>query len=397
MGATQAGEVIMRDLLTDDELMLQESVRRFMRAEVEPLVPRMQAEGEPPRSLLKRMGDLGFLGTCFDEAYGGSGASLATRAIVGEETARVDAGFDLVLFADIMLFARAIARHGTESQKRKYLVPVLTGDRIGAMGITEPGGGSDALGAVTRGRQQSGGWVVKGAKTFVTNAPTADFFLVITRTSDEASRIDGGTWFILDRGMEGLATGKPFSKMGMRSSPTGEIFLDDVRVGEDQVLGQAGRGFHMLMESLDVERVMVGASTIGIAQACLDEAAAYAHERRVFGKAIREYQLIQEKIADMATGIEMSRAMLYRLLRAVERGEKVTREAAILKYFSSRMLTEISAETVQIWGGAGQLEDNKTARLYRDGKHHEIGAGTNEIMKVLIAKETFKEMGYGRK
>jgi alkylation response protein AidB-like acyl-CoA dehydrogenase len=203
--------------------------------------------------------------------------------------------------------------------------------------------------------------------------------------------------FILDRGMEGLATGKPFSKMGMRSSPTGEIFLDDVRVGEDQVLGQAGRGFHMLMESLDVERVMVGASTIGIAQACLDEAAAYAHERRVFGKAIREYQLIQEKIADMATGIEMSRAMLYRLLRAVERGEKVTREAAILKYFSSRMLTEISAETVQIWGGAGQLEDNKTARLYRDGKHHEIGAGTNEIMKVLIAKETFKEMGYGRK
>lgn len=387
----------MQDLLSEDEQMLQESVRRFMRAEVEPLVPQMQAEGEPPRSLLKRMGDLGFLGTCFDEEYGGSGASLATRAVVSEETARVDAGLDLVLFADIMLFARAIAKHGTAAQKQKYLVPVLNGDKIGAMGITEPGGGSDALGAVTRGRQERDGWVVKGAKTFVTNAPTADFFLIITRTSDESSRIDGGTWFIFDRGMDGLVTGKPFNKMGMRSSPTGEIFLDDLRVGEEQVLGQVGRGFHMLMDSLDVERVMVGASTIGIAQACLDQAAAYAQERRVFGKAIREYQLIQEKIANMATGIEMSRTMLYRLLRAVEVGETVTREAAILKYYSSRMLTEVSAETVQIWGGAGQLEDNKTARLYRDGKHHEIGAGTNEIMKVLIAKETFKEMGYGRK
>ncbi len=386
----------MQNLLTDDERMLQDNVRRFMVREVEPLVVSMQANGEPPRSLIKRMGDLGFLGTCFSEEYGGSGASIATRAIVSEETARVDAGLDLVLFADIMLFARTIERHGTEAQKQKYLVPVLAGDKIGAMGITEPQGGSDALGAQTRGRLKNGEWIVKGAKTFVTNAPTADFFVIIARTSDEASRIDGGTWFILERDMEGLATGKPFNKMGMRSSPTGEIFIDNVRLSPDQVLGEVGRGFHMLMESLDAERVLVGASTIGIAQACLDEAAAYAQERHVFGKAIRNYQLIQEKIAMMAIGIEMSRTMLYRLLRALERGEKVTREAAILKHYSSQMLTQVSGETVQIWGGAGQLEDNKTARLYRDGKHHEIGAGTNEIMKVLIARETFKEMGYGR-
>jgi len=386
----------MLDLLTDDERMLQESVRRFMVHEVEPLVPAMQAAGEPPRSLLKRMGDLGFLGSCFPEEYGGGGASLATRAIVSEETARVDAGLDLVLFADIMLFARAIARHGTDDQKHRYLVPVLSGDKIGAMGITEPQGGSDALGAQTRARRNGDSWVVKGAKTFVTNAPTADFFVVIARTSDEASRIDGGTWFILERGIAGLATGKPFSKLGMRSSPTGEIFLDDVRVGHEQVLGEVGRGFHTLMDSLDAERVLVGASTIGIARACLDEAVAYAAERHVFGKAIRSYQLVQEKIAMMVTGIEMSRAMLYRLLRALERGEKVTRAAAILKLYSSQMLTQVSSETVQIWGGAGQLEDNKSARLYRDGKHHEIGAGTNEIMKVLIARETFRDMGLGR-
>jgi alkylation response protein AidB-like acyl-CoA dehydrogenase len=386
----------MNDLLTDEEQMLQESVRRFMIQEVEPLVRQMQAEGRPPQSLIRRLGDLGFLGPCFDEQYGGSGGSYATRAIVSEETARVDAGLDLVLFADIMLFARSIDRHGTAEQKERYLRPVLSGDKMAGMGITEPKGGSDALNPATRAVRENGHWVLTGQKTFVTNAPEADFLVIIARTSDEISRIDGGTWFILERGMEGFATGKPFNKMGMRSSPTGEVFLDHVRVPDEQVLGQVGQGFRMLVDSLDTERVLVGASTIGLAQACLDEAAAYANEREVFGKTIRGHQLIQEKIADMATGIEMSRTMLYRLLRALDRGEKVTREAAILKYFSSKMLTQIASETVQIWGGAGQLEENKTARLYRDGKHHEIGAGTNEIMKILIAKETFASMGYGR-
>lgn len=386
----------MMDLLNEEELLFQENVRRFMVQEVEPIVQKMQLAGEPPRSLLRKMGELGFLGSFFPEEYGGSGASIVTRAIVSEETARIDAGLDLVLFADIMLFARAILKFGTEAQKQLYLVPVLAGEKIGAMGITEPKGGSDALGPRTRGRREGGSWIVNGSKTFVTNAPTADFFVIIARTSDEASRIDGGTWFIMERGTPGLQTGKPFSKLGMRSSPTGEVFFQDVTLGDENVLGEPGRGFHYLMDSLDAERVMVGASTVGIAQACLDEALRYAQEREVFGKPIRNYQLIQEKIANMATGIEMTRSMLYRLLRGLERGDTVTREAAILKYYSSDMLTKVTSDLVQIWGGAGQLEDNKTARLYRDGKHHEIGAGTNEIMKVLIAKETFKKMGYSR-
>jgi alkylation response protein AidB-like acyl-CoA dehydrogenase len=386
----------MDDLLSDDERILRESVRRFMVQEIEPLVPQMQSAGAPPTSLMKRLGELGFLGSCFPEEYGGSGGSYATRAIISEETSRVDAGLDLVLFADIMLFARAILRHGTEEQKQRYLVPVLAGEKIGGMGITEPKGGSDALNPATRATRDGEDFILTGQKTFVTNAPNADFLVIIARTSDERSRIDGGTWFILERGMEGFATGKPFDKMGMRSSPTGEVFMDHIRVPPTHVLGQVGNGFRMLVESLDTERVLVGASTIGLAQACLDEALAYANEREVFGTAIRDYQLVQEKIANIATGIEMSRTLLYRLLRALDRGEKVTREAAILKYYSSQMLTQASSDTVQIWGGAGQLEDNKTARLYRDGKHHEIGAGTNEIMKVLIARETFVASGYRR-
>jgi alkylation response protein AidB-like acyl-CoA dehydrogenase len=304
--------------------------------------------------------------------------------------ARVNAGLDISVFADIVLFARALNTHGTEEQKQKYLVPVLRGEKIGSMAITEPKGGSDALSARTHARKDGGDYIINGSKTFITNAPIADFILVIARTSGEARRIDGGTWFIVERGTPGLETGQPLQKMGMKSSPTGEVFLTDVRVPASQVLGEPERGFHYLMESLDVERVLEGASTIGIAQGCLDAAAAYVQEREVFGRKIGEYQLIQEKIATMAVGIEMSRTMLYRLLHAVGRGEKVTREAAILKLYSSQMAVQASNDAVQIFGGYGYMEEYPVARLYRDAKHHEIGAGTTEIMKIIIARETLK-------
>ena len=283
-----------------------------MLQEVEPLVPRMEA-GEPPRSLFKRLRS--GVPARFSEEEGGSGGSYATRAIVSEETARVCAGLDLVLFANVVLFGRALMMHGTPAQKEKYLRPVLAGEKIGAMAITEPSGGSDALSPATRAKAESDSFVLSGQKTFVTNAPIADFILVIARTGEGKSRLDGGTWFILERGMDGFSTGKPFDKLGMRSSPTGEGFLDNVKLKKEHVLGPVDGGFRMLVDSLDTERVLVGASTIGQAQGCLDEAVRYANEREVFGTMIRDYQLIQEKIANMATGIELSRSMLYRLLR----------------------------------------------------------------------------------
>lgn len=377
-------------LLSDEELEFQRTVRKFMEAEVAPLTPEMEASGIFPRSLFRSMAALGLLGSFFPERYGGAGASLTTRAIVSEEMARVNAGLDISVFADIVLFARALNTYGTEEQKQKYLVPVLRGEKIGSMAITEPKGGSDALGARTNARRESGDFVVNGSKTFITNAPIADFILVIARTSGEARKIDGGTWFIIERGTPGLETGKPLHKMGMKSSPTGEVFLTDVRVPASQVLGEVDRGFYYLMESLDVERVLEGASTIGIAQGCLDASAAYVQERHVFGRKIAEYQLIQEKIAAMAVGIEMSRTMLYRLLHAVGRGEKVTREAAILKLYSSQMAVQASNDAVQIFGGNGYMEEYPVARFYRDAKHHEIGAGTTEIMKIIISRETLK-------
>lgn len=377
-------------LLTEDELALQESVRRFMVNEVEPLSDEMEEKGAPPPELFRKLGELGFLGTFFPEEYGGSGASLATRAVISEETARVNAGLDISLFADIILFARALNTYGTHEQKTRYLVPVLKGEKVGSMAITETKGGSNALGARTTARPLGGDYVINGVKTFITNAPIADFILVLTRTSGQEREADGGTWFIVERGTPGLATGKPFNKLGMKSSPTSEVFLDEVRVSPGQVLGEVGMGFHYLFGSLDVERVFEGASTIGIAQACLDIAAKYALEREVFGKSISQYQLIQEKLAAMDAGIELSRTMLYRLLRALDRGEKVTREAAILKLYSSQMAVQASNDAVQILGGYGYVEDNKIARFYRDAKHHEIGAGTSEIMKIIISREALR-------
>ena len=360
----------------------------FMGKEVEPLVDELQQHpGRHFGELFPAMGCIGLLGTFFPTEYGGGGGDLFTRAIVAEETARVDPGLDASMFADIALFARAISLHGTHEQKQRYLVPVLTGEAIGGMGITEPGGGSDALSPKTRAVRSGGRWVINGSKTFITNAPLADFLVVLTRTSGQDRQSNGGTWFIFERGMAGLETGPAFDKMGWRSSPTGEVFLSDVEVDDSQVLGEPERGFHYLFESLDTERALVGASTLGIAMGCLDEALRYAQERVVFRNPISSYQLIQEKLASIATGIEATRSMLYSVIARIEAGQKVTREAAILKLYATEMASRAASDAVQILGGAGIMADSKVSRLFRDAKIHEIGAGSNEIIKQLIARQ----------
>ncbi|MDP6342677.1 MAG: acyl-CoA dehydrogenase family protein [Alphaproteobacteria bacterium] len=380
-------------MLSDDERAFLDVVRRFMAEQVVPLVPRMEKEGRPPPELLPAMGELGLLGTYLPEAYGGAGASLMTRALVAEETARVNAGLDASIFVNISLVARHLANHGSEEQKRKYLVPLIRGECSASICLSEPHGGSDALSPRTVGRRDGADWLVDGSKTFITNAPISAFFLVFARTSGEDRRADGGTCFIVDRDMEGLSVGEPFDKMSLKSSPTAEVFLSDVRVPAAQILGEVDRGFHYMLEGLDLERVFEGASTVGIAQACLDVAAPYALQREVFGRPIAQYQMIQDKIATMAMGIETARLMFYHLVRALERGETVTRDAAILKLYASQVAVEASREAVQILGGYGLMEEYQAARLYRDAKHHEIGAGTSEIQKIIIARETLKLYG----
>ncbi|CAJ58874.1 MULTISPECIES: acyl-CoA dehydrogenase family protein [Frankia] len=387
---------VAHSLLTEEEREFQTVVRRFMDTHVRPIVPDMERAGRPPAELLKLMGDQGLLGCFAPEEYGGGGGSLMTRAIVAEETARVDAGLDATLFVNMSLIARHLIKRGTEGQKRKYLVPLIAGTSSASICLTEPHGGSDALSPRTTARLDGDEWVIDGSKTFITNAPIADVFLVFARTSGENRRARGGTAFFVEKDTPGLSVGQPFDKLSLRSSPTAEVFLDNVRVSWDQVLGEVDMGFYYMLEGLDLERVFEGASNTGIAQACLELAVEYSGQRTVFGEQLSSYQLTQDKIARIATGVEMSRVMFYHLIRELERGEELTRSSAILKLYSSQVAVEASREVVQILGGYGLMEEYPAARLYRDAKHHEIGAGTSEIMKVIIARETYKAAGAGR-
>lgn len=386
-----ATSLAVSSFLTEEEQQFRDNVRRFLRDKVVPLVPKMESDGRPPDGLLKSMGDAGLLGTFLPEEYGGAGASLMTRAIVAEETARVSAGLDAILFVNISLVARHLAKYGTPEQKQKYLTPLARGEISASICLTEPHGGSDALSPRTVARKDGEHWIINGSKMFITNAPISQYFLVFTRTSGENRRVRGGTCFIVEKGTPGFTVGKPLDKLSLRSSPTAEIFFDDVRVHERQILGKAEEGFSILLDGLDIERVFEGASCTGIGQACLDVAVPYALQRKVFGRSISEYQMIQDKIARIAAGVETSRTMFYHLIRACERGINVNREAAMLKLYSSEMAVEASREAVQILGGYGLMEEYPAARLYRDAKHHEIGAGTSEIMKIIINKETLKQ------
>jgi alkylation response protein AidB-like acyl-CoA dehydrogenase len=380
-------------MLTNEERAFQEVVQQFMEKHVRPIVADMERAGRPPQELLELMGEQGLLGCFAPEEYGGGGGSLMTRAIVAEETARVDAGLDATLFVSISLVSRHLINHGTEEQKRKYLVPLLAGKASASICLTEPHGGSDALSPRTTARRDGDDWVINGSKTFITNAPIANVLMVFARTSGENRRAHGGTCFLVERGTPGLTIGRPFDKLSLRSSPTAEVFLQDVRVPQSQVFGEVDKGFYYMLEGLDLERVFEGASNTGIAQACLDLAVEYATDRSVFGQRLADYQLSQDKIARIATGVEMSRVMFYHLTRALERGENVTKAASVLKLYSSQIAVEASREVVQLLGGYGLMEEYGAARLYRDAKHHEIGAGTSEIMKIIISREVLKAAG----
>ncbi len=365
------------------------AARNFAQNELAPLAEEMDVKGELPLHLYKKAGRLGLLGLRVPPAYGGSAAAepdLIPGMLCNIELAKVCAGFVLSTGASVALFGNNVLEHGTEEQKRKYLPPVVSGDAVGCWALTEPEAGSDALGIRTSAVRDGGNWVVNGRKTFITNAPIADYFIVLARTSGEPGGMAGGTAFILERGMEGLSTGKPFEKMGMRCAPTGEIVLDNVRVPDSQVLGRPEKGFFDMMGSLDYERGVAGAINIGIAEACLEICIGYVKGRRQFGQPLAHFQLIQEKIAVMYRDIELARAYVMDVLRMIQERRRATIRAAVAKWFATEMATKAALEAIQILGGYGYLREHKVERYMRDAKLLEIAAGTNEINKLLIAR-----------
>lgn len=372
--------------ISEEHRLLKESIRKFVEKELVPIAAQLDEESRFPYEVLKKAGDSGFVGSYLPEKYGGGGSDLLSKAIIYEEFVRACFGFNLSLNASDLLFANNVNKLGTEAQKEKYLPPVIRGEKLGCWALTEPEAGSDALSITSSWTKDGGHYILNGSKTLITNAPVAAYFVVITRALG-TKKMEGGTAFILERGMEGLTTGKPLNKMGARCSPTGEIFLDNVRVPASQILGAEGTAFTDMMKSLDVERSLTPFSSIGITQACLDAATAYARTRKQFGKPIGSYQLIQEMIAEMATALEVARTFAYRVVWMAQNGIKVTKEAAMIKMFASRMVTKATNDALQIHGGYGYMKEYHVERFLRDARLLEIGAGTTEIQKTIVAKE----------
>jgi isovaleryl-CoA dehydrogenase len=373
---------------------IRESTRKLLKKELLPQLEHTEIEGVFAHDVLKKLGAAGLAAPMLPEPWGLG--DLAAQVTVAEEMGAASSGFGLSVLASVCLFGANVGRTGTPAQKEKYLPGIASGEKIGCWGLTEPGSGSDALAMKTRCERKGDHYVLNGSKTFITNAPIADFFIVIAREIGPDGKpiegFQGGTAFILERGMEGLRTGKPFDKLGHWSSPTGEIFLDQVTVPVTQVLGKPGSAFAEMKYSLDVERAVFGGLGLGMMDSCIQTAVGYAAQRKQFGVSLLEHQLIQDKIAEMSARAELIRTYQYAVTEKLQQGGTANKEAAILKFMGSRFANEVADEAVQILGGYGYIREYGVERHLRDAKLYDIGGGTSEIQKMIVAKQVIKEI-----
>lgn len=372
--------------------LIRESVKKFVQKEVLPIADEMDENGGYPRAVLEKAGQIDFICPFIPEKYNGGGGTYTHYAIIHEEIAKVSPGLAVSITGTGLLFGHNIYKAGTDEQKNKYLPDICSGKKIGCWALTEPDIGSDALSINASYEKEGDNYIINGSKTMITNAPIADYFLVFTKHETEKGKksMRGGTAFILERGMKGLATGEPLKKLGMNASPTGEIFLDNVVVGQENVLGEEGQAFYYMMKNLDIERVLGAPTSIGIAQGCLEKSIAYAKQRYQFGKPIAQHQMIREKIANMVTELELARTYTYHVLQMAEAGESIIKEASIAKYFASTIGTRAALEAIQILGGYGYMKEGFVERYLRDAKMMEIGAGTSEIQRMIISREALR-------
>ena len=382
---------IMLDLLLSEEhRMVRDMARKFSDRELGPIAQEIDEHERFPMEVYKKAGENGLIGSTVPVECGGGGGGLMTNALIKEEFCRVASGFGMSVNMCTTNFSFFIAKYGTDHQKKYYIPSVIEGDALAAFCLTEPEAGSDALSLKTNYRREGDRFILNGSKTFITNAPLAKYFLVVARQHGTTGG-RGGTLFLLERGMEGLSTGKPFEKMGMRCSPTGEVFMDNVSVTEEHILGGEGMGFQIMFEALDEERILGASNSLGIAQACIEAVVKYSKERVQFGKPISSFQMVQSMLADMATDLCLSRQFTYSLCPLVDQGIRITKEASMAKYYASRMATRIGLDAIQLMGGYGYMREYAVERYMRDAKLVEIGGGTSEIQKLIIARELLKE------
>ena len=372
--------------LSDEERELREAARRFVRREVAPIADRMDREDSFPRDVFRRLGEEGFLGVTLPTDAGGLGLSYFAQALILEEIARASPALALSVGAHSNLFADNLGRNGSPAQRREFLPPIARGEAIGALALTEPGAGSDATAISTRAEKDGDDYVLTGTKQFITNGPVADTLLVYAKTAPERGA-HGISAFVLSRDTPGFSVAKSLDKMGMRGSPTGELAFDHCRVPADHRVGGENDGVAVMMGGLNVERAVLASIPIGIMAECLDRSLDYARQREQFGQKIGRFELIQQKIADLYADLEASRLLQFAALDSVRRDPRRMGPAAAALTFASEASTRGALEAIQIHGGYGYMRDLPLERLARDAKLLEIGAGTSEIRRLLLARE----------
>ena len=381
--------------LTEEQREIQKVARDFALAEIAPHSAAWDRDAHFEPSLVPRMGALGFLGMMIPEQYDGLGLDTLTYLLALEEIAAVDASVAVMMSVHNSLPTQMLLRWGTEEQKQKYLRPMARGEMLGAFALSEPDAGSDAASLRTQAERGSGGWVLNGTKAWVSSGTKGDVILAMARTDapDDRRGARGISTFIVTPDMPGFRMGKKEDKMGLRASPTVQLVFDNLRVPADNLLGEPGSGFIYAMQSLDNGRLGIGAQSVGIARAALEHAAAYAAERRQFGKPIKEFQAIQFKLADMATRVSASRALLHAAATAKDRGQPVTQFSSMAKLMASETAMWVTTQAVQIFGGYGYVKDYPVEKLFRDAKVTEIYEGTSEIQRIVIARELYSQLG----
>ncbi|HLA10659.1 MAG TPA: acyl-CoA dehydrogenase [Pyrinomonadaceae bacterium] len=377
--------------LTDEQNQIRMSVREFAEAEIAPHVMEWDEAQHFPIELKPKLAELGVMGVIFPEQYGGAGMGYVEYATIIEELSRVDGSVGISIAAHNSLCSNHIYSFGSEAQKQKYLVPLASGEKLGAWGLTEPGAGSDASGTKTTAVRRDGGWLVNGSKNFITHAIHADVCVAVAVT-DREKRSKGISAFIFEKGMQGFSPSKKENKLGLRASETASVVFEDCFVPEENLLGEEGSGFINAMEILDGGRISIAALAVGIGQGAYESALRYSKERQQFGKPISEFQAIQFKLADMATQLDAARLLMYRAAWLKDQDKKVTKESSMAKLFASEASVKVCEEAIQIHGGYGYTKDYPPEKYWRDSKLCTIGEGTSEIQRIIIAREILNQI-----
>ena len=378
--------------LGEDLDMLRDLVFKFAQAEITPRAAEIDKNNEFPADLWRKMGDLGILGVTVAEEFGGSNMGYLGHVVAMEEISRASASVGLSYGAHSNLCVNQIHKNGSAEQKTRYLPKLCSGEHVGALAMSEPGAGSDVVSMKLKAEKKGDVYVLNGNKMWITNGPDADTYVIYAKTDSNAGS-RGMTAFIVERGFGGFTQAPKLDKLGMRGSNTCELIFEDCEVPAVNILGHEGEGVRVLMSGLDFERTVLSGGPVGIMQACMDIVVPYVHDRKQFGQAIGEFQLMQGKLADMYTVLNASRAYLYAVARACDRGLESRKDAAAVILYTAEQATQCALQAIQALGGNGYINDYDTGRLLRDAKLYEIGAGTSEIRRMLIGRELFSEAG----